>query len=44
MLRFCETKVAKEEFYGTKRKNNKNWDVDLDIIVFSKVIETKNKL
>ena len=24
MLRFCKTKVAKEEFYGTKRKNNKN--------------------
>lgn len=42
MLRFCKTKLAKEDFYGAKRK--KQWDVDVDNIVFSKIIKKrKNK-
>ena len=35
MLIFCKIKVAKEEFYGTK-KLIKFWDVDVDNIVISK--------
>ena len=36
MLRFCEAKVAKEEFYGKKKKKKQNketikiWDVNID--------------
>ena len=41
MLKFGETKVAKEEVYGAK-KPIKIWDVDVDDIVISKLIETKN--
>ena len=41
MLRFGKTKVAKEEFYGAK-KPIKIWDVNVDNIVISKLIETKN--
>ena len=43
MLRFGETKVAKEEFYGTK-KRKKNWNVDVNNIVISKFVEAKNNL
>ena len=40
MLRFGETKVTKESFYATK-KPIKNWYVNVDNIVTSKLIETK---
>ena len=43
MLRFGKTKVAKEEFYGTK-KPLEIWDVNVDNTVISKLIETKNNL
>ena len=36
-----ETKVAQEEFYGA-RKAIQIWDADVDSIVISKLIETKN--
>ena len=41
MLRFAETNVAKEEFYGTK-KPIKIWDADVIDILISKLVETKN--
>ena len=41
MLTYCETKVAKENFYGAKEAI-KILDVDVDKIVISKLIETKN--
>ena len=40
MLRFGETKVTKESCYATK-KPIKNWYVNVDNIVTSKLIETK---
>ena len=41
MLRFCETKVSKEEFYDAKQPTQ-IWVTDVDNIVISKLIETKN--
>ena len=41
-LRFGKTKLVKEKFYGAK-KLIKICDVDVDNIVISKLIETKNK-
>ena len=41
MLRFGETKVAKEEFYGAK-KLIKIWGVVVNNIVISKLVETDN--
>ena len=41
MSRFGKTKVEKEDFYGAK-KPIKIWDVDVDNIVISKLVETKN--
>ena len=41
MLRFGETKVSKEEFCGAK-KTRKIWDVDVNNIVISKLLEIKN--
>ena len=38
MLRFSKTKIAKEEFYGVK-KTIKTWDVDVDNMAISKLIE-----
>ena len=40
MLRFGETKVGKETFCGEK-KPIKNWDVVVNNIVISKLLETK---
>ena len=40
MLRFGETKVTKQKFYAAK-KLIKIWDVNVDNIVISKLIETK---
>ena len=40
MLRFGETKVAKGKFYGTKKTIN-IWDVNVDNIVISKLVEIK---
>ena len=40
MLRLRETKVAKEKFYGAK-KSIKIWNVNIDNIIISKLIETK---
>ena len=40
MLRFGETKAAKEKFYGAKKIMN-IWDVNVDNIVISKLVETK---
>ena len=44
MLRFNQTKVAKKEFYGVKKKTKKTWDVDVNNMVFSKLIKTKDIL
>ena len=41
MLKFRGTKVVKEEFYGDK-KTIKIWDVFIDNIGISKLIERKN--
>ena len=41
MLRFGETKVAKEKFYGAKQPLT-IWDVNVDNIVVSKLIESNN--
>ena len=40
MLRFGETKIAKEKFYAAK-KTIKIWSVNLDNLVISKLIKTK---
>ena len=41
MLRFSKTKVPKEEFYGAN-KPIKIWNVIVDNIVISKLLQTKN--
>ena len=41
MLRFGETKIRKEKSYAAKKPIN-IWDVNIDHIVISKLIETKN--
>ena len=41
MLRFVETKLAKEKFYGAK-KQMKVWDVDVNNISISKLLEKKD--
>ena len=41
MLRFVKTRVAKGEFYSTKEPI-KMWDVNVDNIFISKLVETKN--
>ena len=41
MLRFPETKVAKEYFCSAK-KPMEIWDVDVNNIVISKLVEAKN--
>ena len=46
MWRFGETKIVKQEFYGAKKKEKKKktmkiWDVDVNKIVISKLVETK---
>ena len=41
MLRYGEIKVAQEEFYWSK-KPTKIWDVDINHIVISKLVETRN--
>ena len=40
MLRFWEKEIAKEKIYAAK-KPIKNWDVNVDNIIISKLIETK---
>ena len=40
MIRFGETKIAKEKFYAEKEPI-KNWDANVDNIIISKLIETK---
>ena len=40
MLKFGKPKVTKEKFYAAK-KPMKIWNVNIDDIVFSKLIETK---
>ena len=40
MLRFCETKVTKEKLYDAKEPI-KIWDVNVDNIVITKLVETK---
>ena len=40
MVRFGEKEIAKEKFYAAK-KPIKIWDVNVDNIVISKLIETK---
>ena len=39
MLKFGKAKVEKEEFYGAK-KPRKIWDVSVDNLVISKLVET----
>ena len=41
MLKFGERKVTKEKFYAGK-KPIKIWDVNVDNIVISRLIETKS--
>ena len=41
MLRFDERKVAKEEVYGAKKAMN-SWDVNVNKIVISNLIEAQN--
>ena len=41
MLRFGKTKVAKEKFYGAKKRLTNIWDVNADNVVTSKLVETK---
>ena len=41
MLRFRETKVREEEFYGSK-KTMDIYDVNVNIIIISNLVETKN--
>ena len=41
MLKFNETKVAKETFYGAKEPIS-IWDVNVDNIVISKLAKTKS--
>ena len=41
MLRFGKTKVAREIFYGAKKPIN-IWDINIDNVVTSKLIETNN--
>ena len=40
MLRLGETKIAEENFCAVKKKKKK-WDVSIDNVVISKLIETK---
>ena len=40
MIRFGETEIRKEEFYGAK-KPIKIWDIDVDNIIISKFVELK---
>ena len=42
MLRFGKTEEAKKEFYHAKKKKIKVWDVNVDNIVTSKVVDMKN--
>ena len=41
MLTFRGTNVTKEKFYAATSKTIKVWDVNVDNIVISKLIETK---
>ena len=41
MLRFGETKIVKENFFAGKKLIN-IWDVNVDNIVISKLLKTKN--
>ena len=41
MLRFREGEIVKEKFYASK-KPIKIWDVNVDNIVISKLVKTKN--
>ena len=41
-MKFSKTKVAKEEFCGATKKPVKTWDVNVDNIFISKLVETKN--
>ena len=41
MLKFGETKIAKEKFYAAKKLNKKNWDVSVENIVVSKLVKIK---
>ena len=43
MLRFGETKIAKEKFYAAKKPLN-IWDVNVENIVISKLVRTKTNL
>ena len=40
MLKFGKTKVSKEKFYSAK-KHIKIWDVDVNNLVISNLVETK---
>ena len=42
MLRFGKTNIAKEKFYGAKKKNNKIWNVEVNNMVISNLTETNN--
>ena len=42
-LRFGETKKVKEKFYPAKIPRN-IWDVNVDIIVISKLVKTKTNI
>ena len=40
MIRFGETEIRKEEFYGAKNRR-KILDIDVDNIIISKLVELK---
>ena len=40
MIRFGETEIRNEKFYGAK-KPIKIWDIDVDNIIISKFVELK---
>ena len=42
MLRFGGTKIAKENFLCQKKKTKKNWHINFDNIVISKLAGTKS--
>ena len=41
MLKYGETKIAKEKSYAAKKKAIKIWEVNVDNIVISNLIKTK---
>ena len=41
MLRFGDKEIAKEKFHASKKKPIKNWDINVDNTIISKLFKTK---